>query len=77
MRVADGDGAAAVTGVLYREIQLGTDGSRILCVVQEDIPRRSRHSGANRRVVSDRGGCGAAVDEEEMAPRQQGHQFRH
>jgi hypothetical protein len=77
MRVADGDGAAVVTGVLYREVELDADGSRIFCVIQEDIPRRRGHSGVNRGVVSDRGGSGAAIDEEEMATRQQGHQFSH
>jgi hypothetical protein len=77
MRVANGDGAAVVAGVLYREIELDADGFGIFGVIQEDITRSSGHSGANRRVVSDRGGSGAAVDEEEVAPSQQGHQFSH
>ena len=75
--MADGDGAAVVPRVLHREVELGADGRGIFCVIQEDITRRRRHAGANCGIVSDRSGSGAAVDEEETAPREQGHQFRH
>ena len=78
MGMADGDGLALFLGVAQGELQLLANGGDLFHIIQKrDIAESAANAGALRSVVRDRGGGGAAVNEEQVARAQNGHEVGH
>jgi hypothetical protein len=76
--MADGDGLAPFLSVAQGELQLPADGGDLLHIIQKrNIAESATNAGVLRSIVSERGGGGAAVNEEQIAPTQNDHEVGH
>ena len=76
--MADGDGLAFFLGVAQGELQLLANGRDLLDIIQKrNIAEGAGNAGVLRGVIGDRGGGGAAVDEEQVTLTQNDHEIGH
>jgi len=78
MRVSDGNAFTPLLGITNGQLKLLADCRDIANIIEKrDIAKGRGDACRLRRLVGDRGGSGAAVDEKEIALTKQGHQFGH
>jgi hypothetical protein len=76
--MADGDSLTLFLGVAKGELQVLANGRDLLDIIQKgNIAGSAANAGALRGVIGDRGGGGAAVDEEQVVLAQNGHEIGH
>ena len=78
VRVSDGDGLAFFAGIFGGEIQMVPDGAVFLNIIEErNVAEGARYAGGLGCVISDRGGGGAAVNEEKIVSAKKRHEPGH
>ena len=78
VRVSDGDGLAFFVGIFGGEIQMVPDGAVFLNIIEEgNVAESARYAGGLCCVEGDRGGGGAAVNEEKIVSAEKGHEPGH
>ncbi len=78
MRMTDGYRRTFCFGFVQGQLQLFAYRSCFGDIVEKrDVAEGGANAEALRGVVSNRGGCGAAIDVEKMAIAEDGHEFRH
>jgi hypothetical protein len=76
--MTDGNGLAFFASILGGEFELTANRGNILDVIQEgNIPVGTWHPSSMGGVVGNRGGGGAAINEEKPVSKQERHQFVH